>query len=218
MKVGILGSGVAGTTLGHGLIRLGHTVMIGTGHPQKDGLRQWLFENSQGGQVGSFSAAAAYGDIIILCTGWPGTKQAIEAAGIWNFKKKIILDVTNPLDGRGPDEAGRLQLAPGNNPSGGEQVQAWLQEAHVVKALNSTGSAFMIAPHFEDGPPTMFMAGNDDLAKRAIKDLLSQMGWQDVVDAGNIEMSRYLEGLYVIWYAYGFRTGNWRHAFRLLRK
>lgn len=218
MKIGILGSGVAGTTLGHGLIRLGHSVMIGTGNPQKDELKRWLFENSQGGQLGTFSAAAAYGDIIILCSSWTGIKKVIEAAGIWNFKKKVVVDATNPLDGRGPDEAGRLTLVPGNNPSGGEQVQAWLQEAHIVKALNSIGSPLMIAPHLEEGTPTMFIAGNDDLAKKAIADLLSQMGWQDVADIGNIEMSRHLESLYVIWYAYGFRAGTSRHAFRLLRK
>lgn len=218
MKIGILGSGTVGTTLGSGLIRLGHTVMIGTGHPQKEALRQWLFENSQGGQIGSFSAAAAFGDIILLCTAWSGTKRAIEAAGIWNFKKKIVVDTTNPLDGKGPDEAGRLNLVPGNSASDGEQIQAWLQEAHVVKTLNTISSPFMMAPHLKDGTPTMFIAGNDDLAKKAITDLLSHMGWQDVADIGNIEMSRCLEALYVLWYAYGFHTGAWQHAFRLLRK
>ncbi len=218
MKVGILGSGVVGTTLGHALIRLGHSVMIGTEHPQKEALRMWLLENGQAGQIGPFSAAAAYGDIIILCTSWPGTKKAIESAGIWNFKKKVVLDVTNPLDGKGPDEWGRLSLSPGNCASGGEQVQAWLQDAHVVKTLNSNGHQLMIGPQLKEGIPTMFMAGNDDLAKKAIADLLSQMGWQDVVDAGNIEMCRYLEGLYVLWYAYGVQTNSWQHAFRLLRK
>ena len=218
MKAGILGSGVVGTTLGHGLIRLGHTVMIGTEHPWKSELQQWLADHPERSGVGSFSEAAAFGDIIILCTSWPGAKNTIEAAGVWNFSKKIVLDVTNPLDGRGPDEAGRLSLSPGNNPSGGEQVQAWLPEAYVVKTLNSTGSLYMVSPGFEEGTPTMFMAGNDDLAKMAMTDLLTQLGWKDIADVGNIEMSRHLESLYVIWYAYGIRTGTWRHAFRLLKK
>ena len=139
-------------------------------------------------------------------------------AGIWNFKKKVVIDVTNPLDGKGPDKAGRLELALRNAASGGEQIQAWLQDAHVVKAFNSIGNPYMIMPRFKEGEPTMFVAGNDDLAKKAVEDLLRQAGWKDVVDTGEIEMSRHLESLAVIWCAYGFRTGTWNHAFRLLRE
>jgi len=162
MKVGIIGSGDVGTSLGRGLVRLGHSVMIGTRHPEKEKLQKWMMDNSPGGRVGSFSETAAYGEVIFLCTSWNGTQAVIEQAGIWNFKKKIIIDVTNPLDGKGPDVNGLLGLAPVNNSSGGEQVQAWLPDAHVVKALNTVGNTLMINPNFQEGDPSMLIAGNDD--------------------------------------------------------
>jgi Predicted dinucleotide-binding enzymes len=213
MKAGIIGAGVVGTTISQGLVRLGHSVMIGTRRPQKE-----MMEKSPGISIGTFAETAAYGDVIFLCTNWSGTQNAIEQAGVWNFKKKIIIDVTNPLDGKGPDKAGRLGLAPGNNNSGGEQVQAWLPDAHVVKALNTVGNLLMINPRLQEGDPTMLIAGNDNLAKKAVSDILHKLGWKDVADIGNIEMSRYLEGLAVIWCAVGFREGSWQHAFKLLRK
>lgn len=217
MKMGILGSGAVGMTLAGAFLQRGHQVMIGTRHTQKEGLLQWQ-QAHPAAKAGTYSETAAFGDVVVLCTGWTGTKAAIELAGIWNFKKKIVIDVTNPLDGRGPDPSGRLRLHPGNAKSGGEQVQNWLQDAHVVKTLNSIGHTGMIAPHFSEGTPAMFIAGNDDLAKLAVTDLLHQLGWKDVIDVGDIPMSRHLESLAVIWCAYGFRKGTWGHAFALLRK
>ncbi len=218
MKIAILGSGETGLTLAEGFGRLGHAVMIGTRHTGKPSLGPWRQEHKNIGAA-SYSEAAAFGEAIFLCTHWQGTKEAVEMAGIWNFKKKILVDVTNPLDGKGPDKKGRLNLAPGgHSASGGEQVQAWLQDTLVVKALNSAGSRMMVNPSFEEGRPAMFIAGNDDLAKLAVTDLLGQLGWKDVIDTGGIEMSRHLESLYVIWFAYGFRNSSWGHAFGFLRK
>ncbi|WP_346321070.1 NAD(P)-binding domain-containing protein [Chitinophaga sp. YIM B06452] len=218
MKIAILGSGAAGIALAAGFSRLGHAVKIGTRHTGKESLEKWRREHSSV-SIGPYSEAAAFGDVIFLCTSWQGTKEAVEMAGIWNFKKKILIDVTNPLNGKESDKTGRLRFAPtGSAASGGEQVQAWLQDAHVVKALNTIGSELMVNPQFSRGTPAMLIAGNDDLAKLAVSDLLSQIGWKDIIDTGGIDMCRHLESLYVLWFAYGFRSGSWDHAFGLLRE
>ncbi|MCK7555096.1 NAD(P)-binding domain-containing protein [Chitinophaga sedimenti] len=218
MKVGILGSGVVGRTLAGGLSRIGNHVMIGTRDIQKEELQAWREQDKEKHKLGSFKEASIFGELIVLCTQWTGTKNVIEQAGIWNFKNKVIVDVTNPLDGKGPDENGRVHFAALNSASAGEQVQAWLPDSHVVKALNCVGNIHMVAPKLEEGAPTMFIAGNDDLAKKAVTEILSKLGWQDVADMGGIEISRDIEALCVLWYAYGFRTGSWTHAFKLLKK
>jgi predicted dinucleotide-binding enzyme len=61
----------------------------------------------------------------------------------------------------------------------------------------------------------MFIAGDDDAAKGTVTALLEETGW-DVADLGGIEASRYLEPMSLAWVAYGFRTGGWQHAFKLL--
>ena len=68
MKIGILGSGAAGLALGSGLIRIGHAVMIGTRRPEQEKLQEWLHQHQKDGQLGTFAEAAAYGDVLILCT------------------------------------------------------------------------------------------------------------------------------------------------------
>jgi predicted dinucleotide-binding enzyme len=219
MNIGILGSGPVGLTLGKALIQSGHYVTIGTRNPSKESLQQWVKKQGKQATAAPFRDAAQAGELIVICTSWTGTKKAIEAAGIWNFKNKIVVDVTNPLDGKGPDENGMLTFSIGHTTSAGEQIQAWLPpDAHVVKALSCIGHKHMQQPHFEEGAPTMFIAGNNREAKQAIVVLLHQMGWHDVADMGNIEMSRHIEPLSILWAAWGFLNESTSHAFKLLRK
>lgn len=218
MKIGILGSGPVGLTLGVGLIQNGHDVTIGTRNPARESLQQWLKKQGKQAMAGTFRQAAEFGEMLLICTSWGGTQKAIEAAGIWNFKTKTVVDVTNPLDGKGPDDHGRLTFTIGHNNSAGEQIQAWLPpDANVVKALSCIGHERMFLPNFREGAPTMFIAGNSAAAKKEVTDLLFQIGWEDVADMGRIEMSRSIEPLSILWAAYGYLNNSTSHAFKLLK-
>ncbi len=219
MKIGILGSGPVGLTLGKGLIQTGHQVTIGTRNPSREALQQWIKKQGKQAMAGTFRQAAEFGELLLICTSWAGTKKAIEAAGIWNFKSKTVVDVTNPLDGKGPDENGRLTFTIGHTNSAGEQIQAWLPpDANVVKALSCIGHEKMLLPDFKEGAPTMFIAGNNNDAKREVVNLLHQIGWLDVADMGRIEMSRSIEPLSILWSAWGFLNDSSGHAFKLLKR
>lgn len=219
MKIGILGSGPVGLTLGKGLIQTGHQVTIGTRNPSREALQQWIKKQGKQARAGTFRQAAEFGELLLICTSWAGTKKAIEAAGIWNFKSKTVVDVTNPLDGKGPDENGRVTFTIGHTNSAGEQIQAWLPpDANVVKALSCIGHEKMLLPDFKEGAPTMFIAGNNNNAKREVVNLLHQIGWLDVADMGKIEMSRSIEPLSILWAAWGFLNDSSGHAFKLLKR
>ena len=219
MKIGILGSGPVGLTLGKGLIQTGHHVTIGTRNPSREALQQWIKKQGKQAMAGTFRQAAEFGELLLICTSWAGTKKAIEAAGIWNFKSKTVVDVTNPLDGKGPDENGRLTFTIGHTNSAGEQIQAWLPpDANVVKALSCIGHEKMLLPDFKEGAPTMFIAGNNNDAKREVVNLLHQIGWHDVADMGKIEMSRSIEPLSILWAPWGFLNDSSGHAFKLLKR
>jgi hypothetical protein len=75
----------------------------------------------------------------------------------------------------------------------------------------------MFKPDFPGGPPTMFIAGNDDEAKKQVAKLLEEFGWE-TLDSGGIESSRYLEGLCLLWVLHGAKSGGWGHAFKMLHK
>jgi 8-hydroxy-5-deazaflavin:NADPH oxidoreductase len=214
MKIAILGTSDVGQRLGSGFLSFGHEVKMGSRDPKNAKLTQWVAANGKNASGGSFADAAKFGEVIVLATLWAGTENAIRLAGPDNFKGKVVIDATNPLvfaDGKPP------QLALGWNDSGGEQVQRWLPGARVVKAFNMVGNAHFVHPDFPGGPPDMFIAGNDDSAKKTVAGFLEQFGWP-VIDIGGIEGARLLEPLCILWVSYALRTGTWSHAFKLLRK
>lgn len=215
MKVGVLGSGDVGQVLGAGFAALGHEVMMGSRTPSSDKVRGWVERTGERARAGTFGEAAAFGDVVVLATLWTGTEAALRLADPANFAGKVVLDVTNPLRFRGPGLPPELAL--GHTDSGGEQVQRWLPEARVVKVWNTVGNAHMVNPKFAGGPPDLFICGNDADAKRTVAEICATFGWP-TIDIGGIEGSRLLEPLCILWVVYGFRTGSWNHAFKLLHK
>ena len=211
-KIGILGSGAVGQSLGNGFLKLGYEVKIGTRDPSK--LKDWLKNAGKKASVGSFNEPASYGNIIVLCTKWTGTENAINLAGKENFKDKIAIDVTNPLLFEEEGKAPKLALA--YPKSAGVIVQKLLPKAKVVKAFNIVTAAYMCNPKLKEGIPDMFIAGNDE-AKKIVTEIASKWGWA-VTDLGDIRQSYLLEALAMIWITYGFLNNHWTHAFKLLKE
>ena len=69
MKVGIIGSGVVGQQLGHGFLRSGHQVKIGTRDQAK--LSGWKKDAGQNASTGSVKEAAEFGEIIVFPASMP---------------------------------------------------------------------------------------------------------------------------------------------------
>ncbi len=213
MKIGILGSGDVGKKLGSGFVSIGHEVMLGSRDPNSENVRSWIAANGKSASGGTFERTAAFGEVVVLATLWTGTENAIKLAGAKNFAGKVVIDATNPLvfeENKPP----RLSL--GFDDSAGEHVQRWLPGARVVKAFNIVGNQYMVHPQFECGPPDMFIAGDDEEAKKTVTAFLKQFGWS-VIDIGGIDGARLLEPMCILWVLYGIRTGTWHHAFKMLR-
>ena len=115
MKIGILGTGEVGRSLAAGFKKHGHEVKLGHRDPKA-----------------SYADAAKFGEVVLLCTPWAGTENAIKLTDPKNLAGEVVIDVTNPLKF---EESAAPQLALGFTDSGGEQVQRWLPKSRVVKAL-----------------------------------------------------------------------------------
>lgn len=213
MRIGILGSGGVGLTLGARLAGLGHDVKLGSRDPAK--LAAWVAETGNGASAGTFAQAAEHAQVAFVVTLWQGTQSALELAGSERLAGKVVVDVTNPLDfSRGMPPT----LAVGGDTSAGELVQSWLPGARVVKAFNTIGAHIMVDPGSVTGDePTLFIAGHDANAKGEVTELAKGFGWKDVVDLGGLQNARYLEPLAMVWIAYLARTQSSNHALKLLR-
>ena len=100
-KIGILGSGVVGTTLAAGFIKHGYEVKIGTRDPKK--LEEWLSDNPEA-TVGSFEETAQFGEHIVLAVRGSVAKEVLAAAGSNSLHGKVILDATNPIADAAPED------------------------------------------------------------------------------------------------------------------
>jgi predicted dinucleotide-binding enzyme len=226
MKIGILGTGGVGRTLASKLASDGHEVMIGTrnvndtlakiepdamGNPP---FKEWQKQNAKV-IFGTFADAAKFGEAIILATFGDVTKNAIDLARKENFKGKTVIDTTNPLDfSKGVPPAFTATL--GNSLS--EQIQKHIPDAKVVKAFNTIGAHIMVSPKREEGIPDLFIAGNDDGAKKQFSDLIKNWGWGSVIDMGDISQAYWLETFAMLWINYAFKNNSWNQAFKLLKK
>ena len=214
MKIGVLGSGIVGRVLASAFLSEGHAVMLGTRNISKPELAAWQEENKKA-LLGSFQDTAQFGEIIVLAISGLATEDAIELAGKEHFFEKLVIDATNPIAAVPPDN-GVLKFFTTLEESLMERIQKMIPDAHVVKAFNSVGNAYMYKPNFPSGPPTMFICGNHEPAKQTVRDLLTAFGWE-TEDLGRVEAARAIEPLCMLWCIPGFLHNRWNHAFKLLR-
>jgi predicted dinucleotide-binding enzyme len=213
-KIGILGTGTVGKTLGSALLKLGYAVMMGS--RTADNLSAKEFAETQGANAshGTFSQAAQFGDLLLNCTMGMASLQALELCGKKNLAGKIVIDISNPLDfskGMPPS------LSVCNTDSLGEQIQAAYPETDVVKTLNIVNCEVMINPKKSGGDPTMFVCGNNQSAKEEVIKLLNELGWKDIIDLGDITNARGTEMLLPIWVRTYIATNNGYFAFKIIR-
>ena len=209
MRIGIIGSGNVGGTLGRRWAERGHEIMFGSRDPSSNKIQSLLEQINGKAKAGTLSDAAVYGEVLVLATPWPATERTLSDLG--DLSGKIIFDCTNPLK---PD----FSLDVGHSTSGAEQVALWADGARIVKVFNTTGYGNMADPSYDGQKATMFFAGDDHVAKSKAARLAEQIGFE-AVDAGPLSHARLLEPMAVLWiylaHAQGMGTGI---AFQLLRR
>src|SRR5262245_29759104 len=206
MNIAVIGGGGVGETLARAWVKRGHDVTFGVRDAGAEKSRK--LAAATGIAVATNSEAAARADAVVLATPWGATRDAIRSCG--DLAGKIVSDCTNPLN------ADFTALEVGLTTSGAEQVASWAPAARVFKAMNQIGSNLMDAPQLPGGPPVMFVAGGAD-GKEAVLRLIGELGF-DVVDAGELAISRLLEPYAMLWIHLALRRGLGRDiAFALLR-
>ncbi|WP_224373148.1 NADPH-dependent F420 reductase [Hyalangium versicolor] len=197
MKIGILGTGMVGVTLGNKLVALGHEVKMGSRTANNEKAVAWTQSAGAKASQGTFADAAGFGELVFNCTNGTGSLEALKAAAP-GLKGKILVDISNPLDfskGMPPT------LFAGNTDSLGELAQAALPETKVVKTLNTVTVSIMVDPgKIGGGDHQLFICGNDAAAKSSVGEFLkTQFGWKHLLDLGDITQSRGTESYLPLW-------------------
>src|SRR5947209_2440588 len=99
MRIGVLGTGTVGQTLGSKLLELGHEVKMGSRDASNEKAVAWAAGAGDLADNGTYADAAAHGELVINATNGAGSLEALTAAGAANLAGKVVVDVSNPLDG-----------------------------------------------------------------------------------------------------------------------
>jgi predicted dinucleotide-binding enzyme len=198
MRIGVLGSGVVGRTIGTKLSALGHDVVMGSREAGSPAGREWAEATGGSSRSQSFADAAAFGDVLFNATLGVAALEALAMAGADNLGTKVLLDLTNPLDfsnGFPPS----LSIPPSG--SLGEEIQLAYPAVRVVKGFNTMSAGVMVEPGALAGPHDVFICGNDAAAKETVTGIMGEMGWprERVVDLGDITSSRGMEAYVLFW-------------------
>lgn len=187
MRIGIIGAGMIGGTVGRLLADAGHEVLISSRHPEQLGERA----RDIGGQCGPIIQAATWGDALLLAIPFFSTEDldmAVKDALIG----KVVLDASNPIaerDGRAFEEMTKM----------GRGSAAWTQKrlygVHVVKAFNTVHYATLESEAHREGERVAVpIASNHQDAVELASKLVTDCGFDPVVVGGTDDAARFDPG------------------------
>ncbi|WP_411127807.1 NADPH-dependent F420 reductase [Streptomyces sp. x-19] len=229
MKIAVLGTGGGARAHTAKLLELGHDVSVGTrdvdatlartepdmmGNPP---YRQFLADHP-GIQLRTFANAAATADLVI--NGIDGANALAALTAIANqLAGKTLIDYAVPylynpqVEHPWPTPFGVMpKLEPCDTDSLAEQIQRALPEVRVVKSLVTQEQDTVVNPKaVGGGDHTMFVAGDDEQAKKTTTELLRSYGWSDILDLGGLVAARGMEMYAHMHAAIGIALGLGNH-------
>jgi predicted dinucleotide-binding enzyme len=173
MKIGIVGSGNVGGTVGSLWVKAGHEVMFSSRHPEQ--LKEMAAKLGPRAKVGTVQEAVAFGDVIFLAVPYSAVPQIgrENAAGL---KGKVLIDASNPIarrDGAVAEEA----MASGI----GSTSLKYLPGVRYVRTFNSVGTGQLERDNHRAGTPVGIpLAGDDAQAVKVASQLVRDAGFEPV--------------------------------------
>jgi predicted dinucleotide-binding enzyme len=184
MKIGIVGSGRIGGTLGGLWVKAGHQVMFSSLDLDHDKtLAASLGPNAR---AGTPREAAAFGDVLLMAVPYSALPQlGRDLADL--IKGKVVLDACNPI----PARDGEIATWAREKGAGLASAEL-LPGARLVRAFNAINYVMLPeAANREGGRTGIPMAGDDANAVATASSLVREIGFEPVV-IGPLAMGRYL--------------------------
>lgn len=181
IRVGIIGAGAIGRTIGRLLSDAGHDVLVSWASTE-DRLRAAAMQIGAATRIGTPEDAVGHGEAIVFAPRFEHVGAASEAAG--DFAGKVVIDTTNPYN------ATRDGLVDLGEQSSGRFVSAQLRGARYVRGFNTLTSGFFAESAGRTGADrvVVFLSGDDAGAKDIAARLVSDAGFE-AVDLGALDDS-----------------------------
>jgi len=188
LRIGVIGSGHIGGTIGGLWVKAGHPVLFSSRHP--DELKDLVTSLGELAQAGSVERAIAFGDVLFIAVPYGALPQIGEDYGA-ALKGKIMLDACNAVATRDggalADEVGREGV--------GVVSQKYLTGARLVRAFNTLSyKIFATEANRPDPKVAVPVAGDDSEAVQTAAGLVRDAGLDPVVVGKLADASRFQRG------------------------
>lgn len=182
MKIGTIGAGDLGGTIGELLANAGHQVVFSSRHPEE--LQPMAERIGANARAGTVAEAIEFGDVILLAVPY-GAMPQISDDYADDLAGKIVLDAGNPFPGRdGPMAREALEKG------AGVATKAYLPGSRIVRAFNSINYRTFASEAHRDGEKLAVpLAGNDARALEVASQLVRDAGFVPVI-AGDLERGK----------------------------
>ena len=174
IKIGVIGAGNIGGTIGGFWVKAGHPVMFSSRHPEE--LKPLTDRLGPLAKAGTVAEALAFGDAVLLAVPYKAVPQLAKDYAP-QFAGKVVLDAGNAVAAR--DGADLLKET--RDKGIGNTTAAYFPGAHVVRAFNSMSVAYFIRESHRPGEPMAIpIAGDDAHAVAVASELVRDAGFEAV--------------------------------------
>jgi len=183
VKIGIIGSGKVGGTLGEVWVKAGHEVMFSSRHIEHD--RELAASLGPNAHAGTPRDAAAFGEVVMVSVPYRALPDVRDTAGDL-LEGKVVIDTCNPFVGRDGDIAVWAR-----EKGAGLASAELLPGARLVRAFNAVSYVRMGQAHRNAGRIGMPIASDSPEAVQVAAPLIRDIGFEPVL-IGGLEMGRHL--------------------------
>ena len=183
MKIGIVGSGQVGGTLGTVWVRAGHKVMFSSQDLEHD--RALAAKLGANARAGTPREAVAFGDVVMISVPYRALPEVGKTVGDL-IRGKVVIDTCNPFVGRDGEIANWAR-----EKGAGLASAELLPGARLVRAFNAIGASQMGEAHKQPGRVGMPIASDDAGAIEIASGLIRDIGYEPV-PVGGLAVGKYL--------------------------
>ena len=185
LKIGTIGSGNIGSTLGTLWVKSGHPVMFSSRHPEQ--LKSLVDGLGSLARTGTVSDALAFGDAVLMAVPYGAYPQIAKDYGK-ELVGKIVIDAGNAVIARDGEIA-----KPARENGVGLTSAKLFPGARIVRAFNILGSGRVASlSNRREGRIAIPMAGDDPEALKVASGLVRDAGFEPVI-LGSLQRSKLFE-------------------------
>lgn len=181
LRIGVIGSGRIGGTLGNLWAKAGHEVLFSDRDPEQ---AKRAAEGVPNARTGSAKDAATFGEVVLIAVPYAALPSIAKELGA-DLQGKVVIDPNNPI----PKRDGDMAIA-AREKGAAISTAAMLPGAHTFRAFNAIGYATLAREAHRAAPKLAVpVAADDPGALKLGMQLVEDAGFEPVA-VGNLEQSK----------------------------